>query len=123
MLSLPWVKYVLRFIKHIYTGKLVVERNKGTFVIIRHFLVFTIVNLKFSSSGGGQLLEQSFPQLGYYRQKAECASRISAGIDSSRTGHSCDYFYWPGMSTDISMHVSKCQTCQENGQCMKTRDN
>ena len=29
--------------------------------------------------------------------------------------HAREYFYWPGMSTDISLHVSKCQTCQENG--------
>lgn len=29
--------------------------------------------------------------------------------------HAREYFFWPGMSTDISLHVSKCQTCQENG--------
>ena len=30
--------------------------------------------------------------------------------------HAREYFFWPGMSNDISLHVSKCQICQENGQ-------
>jgi hypothetical protein len=30
--------------------------------------------------------------------------------------HAREYFYWPGLATDISSHISKCQTCQENGQ-------